>query len=98
MIDSLSDQLPNNLMNSLKGIRLIGGNCFLSFSNQLDADCVLHLPLTLRRLPVLLEDASIGTTVLSLNGVPHNMDDDTVVAVLSTFGHIVGKLTYCKQQ
>lgn len=90
VIDTLSEQLPNKLMNSLKGVRLIGGNCFLSFSNQPDAEYVLHLPLTLRGLPVLLEDASIGTTVLSLNGVPHNIDDDTVISVLSNFGNIVG--------
>uniref|UniRef100_A0A1B6K698 Uncharacterized protein n=1 Tax=Homalodisca liturata TaxID=320908 RepID=A0A1B6K698_9HEMI len=90
VIDALSDQLNAQLMHSLRGVRLVGGSCYLSFSAQQDADTVLSTPLSLRGVPISLEDASAGTTILSLSGVPHDVTDDAVASVLSHFGSLVG--------
>lgn len=77
-------------MGSLRGVRLVGGNCFLSLSSQQDAESILATPLTMRGVPLLLEDASSGTAVLALNGVPHDVADEAVATVLSNFGTLVG--------
>ncbi|XP_054276445.1 mucin-5AC-like [Macrosteles quadrilineatus] len=90
VIDAMSDQLSAQLMHSLRGVRLVGGNCYLSFSSQQDADSVLRLPLTLRGHSLTAEDASVGATVVALSGVPHDVPDDNVAEVLAHFGSLVG--------
>lgn len=87
----MSEQLTAPLMHSLRGVRLVGGHCYLSFSSQQDTDAVLELPLTLRGRPLTPEDASVGATVIALSGVPHDVADDTVAEVLSHFGSLVGE-------
>lgn len=91
VIDALSDQLGDVLTQSLLGVRLVGGSCYLSFSAQHDADVVLGATLSLRGAPLHLEDASVGATILSLTGVPHDLSDEGVATVLSHFGSLVGK-------
>lgn len=91
MIDSLSEQLSPMLMYSLRGVRLVGGSCYLSFSAQHDADSALSTPLRMRGVLIQLEDASLGSTIISLSGVPHDLPDEAVASVLTHFGSLVGK-------
>lgn len=94
MIDEMSDQLSAALMHSLRGVRLVGGSCYLSFSDQQDADACRALSLTLRGTPLHMEDVAAGTTVLSLSGVPHDATDDDVITVISSFGSVLGKTCF----
>lgn len=87
----MSEQLSAELMYSLQGVRLVGGSCYLSFTDQKDADASRTHPLTLRGLRLHLEDAASGTSVLLLSGVSHEASDDAVTMALSVIGSVVGR-------
>ncbi|XP_039287276.1 uncharacterized protein LOC111056432 [Nilaparvata lugens] len=89
VIDALSDQLP-----ALRGVRLVGGACYLSLATDADAKTLLSatspLAPTLRGVRLPLQDASLGTAFVALTGVPHQVTDAQVADALAPFATVVG--------
>ncbi|CAH0386472.1 unnamed protein product [Bemisia tabaci] len=92
VIDELLGQFSPELQSSLKGVRMVNGSCFVSLGRQADLDRVLTSGVSIKGKTVELSDASIGTSVICLSGVPHHIPDQTVDKVLSKYGCLVGQV------
>ncbi|KAI5729505.1 hypothetical protein M8J76_003290 [Diaphorina citri] len=92
VIDILDEQLSPDVRSGLKGARIIEEQCYLSFSNQDQVNTVLDQGIRINDAHIQLEDASIGTAVIALTGVPHDVDDPLVANILSSFGTILGSI------
>uniref|UniRef100_A0A8D9DSK6 Uncharacterized protein n=1 Tax=Cacopsylla melanoneura TaxID=428564 RepID=A0A8D9DSK6_9HEMI len=92
VIDILDEQLPSDVRSGLKGARMIEEQCYLSFSNQDQVNTVLRQGININGTHIQLQDASIGTAVIALTGVPHDVDDALVANILSSFGTILGSI------
>ncbi|XP_075229262.1 uncharacterized protein LOC142328951 isoform X2 [Lycorma delicatula] len=90
VIDSMSEQLSSDLLTSLKGVRLVGGACYLSLTSDNDVKEMIRTPLKLRDIPLQLEDASAGAMFIALSGVPHDVSDESVANTLAHFGTVIG--------
>ncbi|RZF40831.1 hypothetical protein LSTR_LSTR003341 [Laodelphax striatellus] len=90
VIDALSEQLPDNLLSGVRGVRLVGGACYLSVATDADAKALTAAAPRLRGATLRLEDASVGTAYIALAGVPHDVTDQTVAEALAPFGTVIG--------
>lgn len=66
-------------------------NTFAVYNNLNISSLLLNPPgIHINNTHIQLEDASIGTAVIALTGVPHDVDDLLVANILSSFGTILG--------
>ena len=85
VVEELERQAAH-LLPELSGVRVLDDTVFLSAASAAARSALLGRRLTVRGLPVTLQDETTGADLLLLTGVPHYVRDAAVLAVAAVFG------------
>ena len=91
VIDALETQIDTKLNDTVQGVRVVNGNCYVCLAKEDNAGALLETGLTLRGVKINLEDASRDTVTVALSGVPHDVPDSSVARVVANYGTVIGE-------
>jgi len=91
VIDALEAQIDTKLNDTVKGVRVVNGNCYVCLAKEDNAGALLETGLTLRGVKINLEDVSRDTVTVALSGVPHDVTDSSVARVVANYGTVIGE-------